>query len=24
MRDGKITERWVFSDDTEAIRRFFA
>jgi hypothetical protein len=24
MRDGKITERWVFSDDTEAIKRFFA
>jgi ketosteroid isomerase-like protein len=24
MRDGKITERWVFADDTEAIKRFFA
>ena len=24
MRDGKITERWAFSDDTEAIKRFFA
>jgi len=24
MRDGKITERWAFSDDTEAITRFFA
>ncbi len=24
MRDGKITERWAFSDDTEAINRFFA
>lgn len=24
MRDGMITERWAFSDDTEAIRRFFA
>ena len=24
MRDGKISERWVFSDDTEAIKRFFA
>ena len=23
MRDGKITERWTFSDDTEAIKRFF-
>jgi ketosteroid isomerase-like protein len=23
MRDGKITERWAFSDDTEAIKRFF-
>ena len=23
MRDGKITERWAFSDDTEAITRFF-
>jgi ketosteroid isomerase-like protein len=24
MRDGKITARWAFSDDTEAINRFFA
>ena len=24
VRDGKIVERWAFSDDTEAIRRFFA
>lgn len=24
MRDGKIIERWAFSDDTEAIKRFFA
>jgi len=24
MRDGKITERWAFSDDTEAINRFFS
>ena len=24
MRDGKIAERWAFSDDTEAIKRFFA
>ncbi len=24
MRDGKITERWAFSDDTEAIVKFFA
>lgn len=23
MRDRKITERWAFSDDTEAIKRFF-
>lgn len=23
MRNGRITERWVFSDDTEAINRFF-
>lgn len=23
MRDGMITERWAFSDDTEAIKRFF-
>lgn len=23
MRDGKIAERWAFSDDTEAINRFF-
>jgi uncharacterized protein len=23
MRDGKITERWAFSDDTDAIKRFF-
>lgn len=24
MRDGRITERWAFSDDTERITRFFA
>ena len=24
MRDGKIAERWTFSDDTEAIKQFFA
>ena len=24
MRRGKISERWAFSDDTEAITRFFA
>jgi ketosteroid isomerase-like protein len=24
MKDGKITARWAFSDDTEAINRFFA
>jgi ketosteroid isomerase-like protein len=24
MRDGKITERWAFSDDTERINQFFA
>jgi uncharacterized protein len=23
MKDGKITERWAFSDDTDAINRFF-
>ena len=23
VRDGKITQRWPFSDDTEAIARFF-
>ena len=23
MKDGRITERWAFSDDTEAIKRFF-
>jgi ketosteroid isomerase-like protein len=23
MRDGKITERWAFSDDTERINEFF-
>ena len=23
MRDGKISARWAFSDDTEAINRFF-
>jgi len=23
MRDGKITERWAFSDDTDAINKFF-
>ena len=24
MKDGKITERWAFSDDTERINSFFA
>ena len=24
LRDGKIVERWAFSDDTEAIKQFFA
>jgi len=24
VKDGKITARWAFSDDTEAINRFFA
>jgi ketosteroid isomerase-like protein len=24
VRDGKVTERWAFSDDTERITRFFA
>ena len=24
MRDGKITERWAFSNDTQAIAEFFA
>jgi uncharacterized protein len=24
VRDGKVTERWAFSDDTEAIKEFFA
>ena len=24
MRDGKIIERWAFSDDTAAITEFFA
>lgn len=24
VKDGKITERWAFSDDTEAIKKFFA
>ena len=24
VKDGKITERWAMSDDTEAIARFFA
>jgi ketosteroid isomerase-like protein len=24
VENGKITERWAFSDDTEAINRFFA
>lgn len=23
MRDGKVTERWAFSDDTERINKFF-
>jgi len=23
IEDGKVTERWAFSDDTEAINRFF-
>lgn len=24
MKDGKVTERWAFSDDTDRINRFFA
>lgn len=24
VRDGQVTHRWAFSDDTEAINRFFA
>jgi ketosteroid isomerase-like protein len=24
MRDGKITERWAFAEDTQAIKDFFA
>jgi len=24
VRDGKVVERWAFSDDTQAINRFFA
>jgi uncharacterized protein len=24
IRDGKVTERWAFSDDTDRINRFFA
>jgi hypothetical protein len=24
MRDGKVTERWAFSDDTDRINQFFA
>ncbi len=24
IKDGKVVERWAFSDDTEAIKRFFA
>lgn len=24
VRDGRVTERWAFSDDTAAIERFFA
>lgn len=24
VKDGKVTQRWAFSDDTEAINRFFA
>jgi len=24
IRDGKVTERWAFSDDTDAINKFFA
>ena len=24
MKDGKITERWAFSDDTDRINKFFA
>jgi ketosteroid isomerase-like protein len=24
VADGKVTERWAFSDDTEAINRFFS
>jgi hypothetical protein len=23
VKDGKITARWAFSDDTDAINRFF-
>jgi ketosteroid isomerase-like protein len=23
VKDGKVTARWAFSDDTEAINRFF-
>jgi ketosteroid isomerase-like protein len=23
MKDGKVTERWAFSDDTDRINRFF-
>jgi ketosteroid isomerase-like protein len=24
IKDGKVTERWAFSDDTDAINKFFA
>jgi ketosteroid isomerase-like protein len=24
VRDGKVTARWAFSDDTDRINRFFA
>lgn len=24
IRDGKVTERWAFSEDTERINRFFS
>jgi hypothetical protein len=24
IRDGKVTERWAFSDDTQRITEFFA
>jgi hypothetical protein len=24
VKDGKVTERWAFSDDTAAIEKFFS